>query len=254
MSRRTPAKPRPPKLTTFDLKPGRKLGPRYVVESLLGRGTEGEVYSVRELDTGVRRAAKIYFPHKDPTHVISIRHAQKLEALRHCPIVLQYHHTEFVTIRRQRTIAMISELAEGEQLQRWVERHRGKRLAPYQALHVLYNLARGLEAVHVLGEYHADVHTENILIRPSGVRFTLKLVDFYDWGRPAKYKQRQDVFDTVKVFWDCLGRPRGPAYTAMPDECKTILAGLNRTLILRRYPTVTALRRHLESFEWQGLL
>src|SRR5690606_27098750 len=128
--------------------------------------SEGEVYQVRELDTGVRRAAKLYFPHRDPDHRLSIRHAQKLDALRHCPIVLQYHHSEFITIRRQRTIAMISELCEGVQLQKWIDQHPGRRLRPYRALHVLYNLARGLEAVHVLGQYHADVHTENILIQP----------------------------------------------------------------------------------------
>lgn len=245
-----PAKPK--KIDSFDLKPGRKIGPRYVVEARLGSGTEGEVYQVRELDTSVRRAAKIYFPHRDPDHAISIRHAQKLEALRHCPIVLQYHHSEFVTIRRQRTIALISELAEGEQLQKWINRHRAGRLKAYRALHVLYNLVRGLEAIHALGEYHADVHTENILIQPRGVRFSLKLIDFYDWGRPARYKQRQDLYDTVRVFYDCLGGQR--AYRLQPPEVKAIVLNMRRKAILKKFPTVTALRRHLESFEWETLV
>lgn len=243
---------KPAKLDTFDLKPGRKVGSRYVVESLLGRGTEGEVYQIREADTAIPRAAKLYFPQRDPSHRIAIRHAQKLNALRHCPIVLQYHHSEVLTVRRQQVVALISELCEGVQLQKWVESHEGGRLPVYRALHVLYNLVRGLEAVHVLGEYHADVHTENILILPRGVRFSLKLIDFYDWGRPAKYKQQQDVFDTVGVFSDCLGG-RG-AYAALPPEAKYILAGRQRKVILKRFPTLTALRRHLETFDWETLL
>jgi tRNA A-37 threonylcarbamoyl transferase component Bud32 len=239
-------------ITSFDLKPGRKVGQRYVVEANLGKGTEGEVYQIREVDTEIRRAAKIYFPHRDPDHSISIRHAQKLETLRHCPIVLQYHHSEFVTIRRQKTVALISELAEGVQLQKWINRHRGGRLRPYTAMHVLYNLVRGLEAIHALGEYHADVHTENILIQPRGVRFGLKLIDFYDWGRPAKYKQQQDLYDTVRVFLDCLGGRS--QYARQPPEVKHIVSGLRRDLVLKRFPTMTALRRHLESFEWQTMV
>src|SRR5687768_9061796 len=130
MPRRLKTPQKPQKLATFALAPGRKIGARYVVESLLGRGTEGEVYSVRELDTGVPRAAKLYFPHRDPDQLLSIRHAQKLDALRHCPIVLQYHHSEIVRIRQQRTVALISELAEGTPLQKWIEEHHGARLRP----------------------------------------------------------------------------------------------------------------------------
>lgn len=247
-----PRAKKPPRISSFDLRSGRKIGPRYVVEAPLGRGTEGEVYQVRELDTGVRRAAKLYFPHRDPDHKLSIRHAQKLDTLRHCPIVLQYHHSEFVTIRRQRTIALISELCEGVQLQKWIDRHPGHRLGPYRALHVLYNLARGLETIHVLGEYHADVHTENILIQPRGIQFALKLIDFYDWGRPARYKRQQDLSDTVRVFYDCLGGAK--AYSRLPPECKFIIAGLKRKLIHKRFPTATDLRRHLETFEWTSRL
>ncbi len=46
--------------------PGRKVGPRYIIESLLGVGSEGEVYQISELETGILRAAKFYFPHRDP--------------------------------------------------------------------------------------------------------------------------------------------------------------------------------------------
>ncbi len=238
------------RIASFDLKPGRKIGSRYVVEATLGRGSEGEVYRIRDVATQIRRAAKIYFPHRDPRNKALVYHARKLHTLRHCPIVLQYHHSEKVTIRRQPVIALISELCEGEQLERWIERHRGGRLTPYKALCVLHDLVRGLEVIHALGEYHADVHSQNILIRPMGVRFDIKLIDFYDWGKPTRYKQRQDIMDCVRLLHECIGGR--VHYGGQPDAVRYICAALRRDRVLKRFPTMTALRKHLETFEWQG--
>lgn len=242
----------PEKISSFGLKPGRKLGRGYIVRSLIGRGIEGEVYEVLETDTGILRAAKIYFPHCDPSRQRSIRHARKLDALRRCPIVLQYHHSETLTIKGTKTIAMVSELCAGEPLGRWIERHRGKRLRPYIALHVLYNLVLGLQPIHRAGEYHGDVHTDNILIDPKGIGFTLRLVDFYDWGKPAKFKQRQDILDTIGVFYDCLGGK--PHYAKQPPEAKYICGGMKHSLILKRFPNIGKLRQHLEEFKWETVV
>ncbi len=243
---------RHPRITSFDLAPGRRIGRRYQVEYLLGHGSEGEVYQIREDRTGIRRAAKLYFPHRDPNHRIMVRHAQKLHALRHCPIVLQYFHSELVKVRGLEVVALISELCEGEQLERWIARHRGRRLDPYRALCVLHHLVRGLEAVHALGEYHADVHSQNILIRPAGVRFEIKLIDFYDWGKPARYKQRQDIMDCVRLLHELIGGRRH--YANMPDEVRHICGGLRRTIVLKRFNTLRKLRKHLETFEWRATL
>ncbi len=241
-----------PRMDTFALKPGRKVGARYVIENRLGGGSEGEVYQIRELDTGIRRAAKLYFPHRDPKHKLTIRHARKLEALRYCSIVLQYHHSEIVTVQSRKVIALISDLCDGQQLEQWIESHPEGRLAPYLALHVLYNLVRGLEAVHMMGEYHSDVHSQNILITPRGVRFDLKLVDFYDWGPPRPFKQKQDIKDSIRVFHECLGGRKH--YASLPEELKYICAGLRSDLMVKRFPTMTSLRMHLESFKWQTLI
>lgn len=238
----------PKDFDTFGLHAGRKVGPRYVVESLLGGGSEGEVYQIRELDTGILRAAKIYYPHRNAKGHLPVKHARKLNDLRRCPIVLQYHHSETVTIRGQKFVALISDLCDGEPLDVWVARHRGRRLAPYIAMHVLYNLVQGLECVHALGHYHADVHSQNILIKPVGIGFEMKLVDFYDWGRPTSSKLKQDILHTIGVFYECLGGKS--QYWKMPADIKHICAAMRSDLILKRFPTMTALRGHLESFEW----
>jgi hypothetical protein len=240
-----------PQIETFGFRPGRKVGARFTIEALIGRGYEGEVYQIRERDTGILRAAKFYFPHRDPKQKTSIRHAQKLNILRHCPIVLQYHHTEIITVRKDRVVALISDLCDGKPLEQWIARHRGKRLAPYLALHVLYHLVRGLENVHAIGQYHSDVHNANILIEPRGVSFDLKLIDFYDWGRSASWKQQQDITDAVNVLYECLGAKRW--YADQPPEIKHICAGLKHSLILKRFPTMTVLRQHLDSFPWSKL-
>jgi serine/threonine protein kinase len=241
-----------PKIETFDFAPGRRVGSNYVIEERLGVGSEGEVYQIRERDTGIRRAAKFYFPHRDPKHKLSVRHAQKLDTLRHCSIVLQYHHSDIITVKGQRIVALISDLFDGVQLEKWIAAQRGGRVRPYVALHVLYNLVRGLEAIHALGEYHSDVHSQNILIKPMGVRFDLRLIDFYDWGPPRPYKQKQDIKDTIRVFHELLG---GRAhYAALPEAVKFICAGLQSTLMLKRFPTMTGLRNYLETFPWRAML
>lgn len=248
----SPDMARRPVISQFNLRPGRKIGRAFAVESPLGHGSEGEVYKIREISTGIPRAAKLYFPHRDPSEKQAVRHARKLHTLRACPIVLQYHHSEVVQIKKRPIIAMVSELCEGMQLERWIERHPDRRLSPYRALCVLYDLVRGLEAIHALGEYHADVHSQNILIRPVGVRFEIKLIDFYDWGKPTRYKQRQDVMDTVRILHELIG---GRAqYRHAPAELKRIIKGLQHKRVLKQFPTITALRNHLESFEWESTL
>lgn len=237
---------------SFGLTPGRRLGHGYVVQNLIGRGIEGEVYAVLETGTDILRAAKIYFPHCDPKSQRSIRHARKLDALRRCPIVLQYHHSETLTLRGVKTVAMVSELCPGKPLADWIALHRSKRLQPYVALHVLYQLVLGLQPIHRAGEYHGDVHTGNIVVEPRGVGFDLKLVDFYDWGKPKRYKQQQDILDTIAVFHECLGGREH--YAKLPPEMKHICAGMRHSLILKRFPNMGRLRQHLEDFSWETVV
>ena len=179
----------PQRITSYNLKEGRRIGNGYVVEHRLGGGSEGEVYRVRERRTGIVRAAKIYFPHDDPKGQMPARRAQKLEALRDCPIVLQYFHTEEIRIGR-RDHGDDQRLLARSTLQEWMGRYRGRRVPPFVALTILHRLVSGLEDIHERGEYHADVHSENILIRQTGIDFELKLIDFYDWGGRAARSSR----------------------------------------------------------------
>ncbi|MFI4859548.1 MAG: protein kinase [Phycisphaerales bacterium JB063] len=235
----------------LQLRIGRKLGSRYVVQGLIGAGSEGSVYRIADPSTGIQRAAKIFRPGYDTRSRRSTQHARKLNHLRRCDIVLQYLHSETVAVRGEKLTALISELCEGVPLQTFIEQHPGKRLPPYMALHVLAALTEGLAEVHALGEYHADVHTENILIQPRGVRFELKLIDFYEWGKTTKAKQEQDILDTTRVLYDMLGGR--PHYAKQPAPVRHICAGLQHKRILQRFPTIAALNTHLHNFPWETM-
>ncbi|MEZ6019358.1 MAG: lipopolysaccharide kinase InaA family protein [Planctomycetota bacterium] len=216
------------------------------MEARLGGGSEGEVYRIRDQNTGIQRAAKIYFPHRDPKQTLTAQHALKLNQLRDCDLVLQYLHTQEVRIGEYRTMAMISELCEGEPLQRWIERHRNSRVGDFVALTVLHRLVVGLEQIHNSGQYHSDVHTENILIEPSGIDFRLKLIDFYEWGKPTRAKKQQDILQAARVLYDMLGGRR--FYKQALPESRYICAGLRSDLILQRFPDAGALRHYLETY------
>ena len=79
---------RPGTVKRFDFPTGRAVAGKYVIERPLGSGWEGEVYAIVERNTGIRRAAKFYYPHRDPLGKAAITYARKLDALRHCPILI----------------------------------------------------------------------------------------------------------------------------------------------------------------------
>ncbi len=243
----------PPKarsrLERFDLPAGRSIAGRYQIVRPLGGGYEGEVYAVVERATGIHRAAKFYYPHRDPRGQAAIRYARKLDALRHCPILLQYHHQEVVAVRRQRVTVVVSELVEGEKLSEFLLRQPQGRLTTFEALHVLHTLAAGIAPIHARGEYHGDIHVDNIMIRRRGVGFEIKLIDFFDLGRPGRSKIQKDVLNLVEVFYAVVGGRRH--YAKQPPVVKGIIRGLKDTLILERFATGGSVQRHLERLEWE---
>jgi RIO-like serine/threonine protein kinase len=236
------------KVKRFDFPPGRTVAGKYVIERPLGSGWEGEVYVITEKSTGIRRAAKFYYPHRDPTGRAAIAYARKLDALRHCPILLQYHHQEIAYVRRRKVTVVISELVEGIKLSEFMARQPRQRLTTFEALHVLYALAKGIAPIHARGEYHGDIHDDNIMIRRQGITFELKLLDFFDLGKPTRGKIHKDVLNLVQVFYGIVG---GKAhYARQPKVVKDIIRGLKDSLILSRFQSAGDIQRHLENLTW----
>jgi serine/threonine protein kinase len=232
----------------FGFKPGRELGGKYVIEDLLGRGWEGEVYRVVEKRTGALRAAKLFFPERNPRDRAVTFYAKKLEKLRACPIVIKYHHSETIRRRGEAVTVLVSEFVEGAILEDVIARSRSKRLPEFEALRVFYELVVGLESIHAEREYHGDLHTGNLLVQRRGVHFDVKLVDLFDHGRPSKANAQYDLMCAVRLLYDMLGGRK--RYRDLRPELRWIIGGLRQSLVLKRFPTVAKLRAHLDRFDW----
>lgn len=240
---------KPASVESFDLSPGRVIARKYEVISLLGSGWEGEVYKIREKNTGIERAAKLFFPQRNVRSRTSNFYARKLHKLRHCPIVIQYYTEESIRYRGATITVLVSEYVEGVLLSDFLKQQRGRRISPFQAVHLLHSLVVGIECVHRLREYHGDLHPENIIVSRYGLRFELKLLDMFHWTTPKRENIQDDICDLVRIFYDATG---GAAhYANQPDAVKYICCGLKRTLILDRFPTVVHLRQHLETMKWK---
>ncbi len=237
-------------IDSFDFQPGRIIARKYEVVSSLGSGWEGEVYRVREQNTGVERAAKIFFPQRNRHDRATKFYARKLHKLRHCSILIQYHTQERITFHRQTITVLISEYVEGELLSNFLKRQPGKRLTPFEGLHLLHALAAGVEEIHRAREYHGDLHDDNIVVRRRGLSFDVKLVDMYNWGAPDAGNIRDDVCDLIRIFYDSIGGAR--FYAKHPQEIKDVCCGLKRTLIIRKFKTAGHLRQYLETMAWRN--
>lgn len=235
-------------INTFNLQPGRVIARKYEIESLLGTGWEGEVYLIRECATGIERAAKLFFPQRNIRDRALKFYARKLHKLRNCPIIIQYSTQDSFIFRKMPISFLVSEFVEGESLANYLQQQPGKRLLPFQALHLLYSLAIGIECIHSTGEYHGDLHTENILVQHVGLEYKLKLLDMYHWGAPSTENIREDVMDLIRVFYEALGGSK--YYAKQPPEIKQICCGLKRSLILKKFNTAGKLRLYLERLQW----
>ena len=243
-------KPQPsqPVIHAFDFRPGQILAEKYEVIRRLGSGWEGEVYLARERSTGIERSLKLFFPQRNPMNRTVRYYAKKLHKLRHCPILIQYHAQEVIRHEGIRTTLLISDYVEGEPLCDFVRRQPGRRLDWFQGLHLLYALAIGIETIHNSGEYHGDLHDENVLVQRLGLGFDVKLLDVFNWKLPTGTVIREDVADLVRLFYDILGGKRH--YARHPAEIKEICCGLKRSLIWRKFRTAGQLRQHLETIAW----
>ena len=238
-------------IDSFDFRAGHILAKKYRVVSRLGAGWEGEVYLLRETATGIERAAKFFYPERNKGNKTINFYARKLHKLRDCPALIQYHTQETIHYGGHDISFLVSDYVEGEILQEFVQAQPGKRLDVFQALHLTHALAVAIEQIHRLYDYHGDLHAGNVIVRRRGLGFDVKLLDFFHWGQPSVINIRDDVFDLIRIFYDIIGGQ--PRYAKQPKTAKGIILGLKRTLILKKFRTITLLREHLEQLDGEGL-
>jgi tRNA A-37 threonylcarbamoyl transferase component Bud32 len=232
----------------YDLQPGQTLGRNYYVLEYLGGGWEGEVYKVEERRTGIVRAAKLFYSGGARKKGALLKYAHKLHKLRMCPIVIQYHHRDVARVGRDQIEFLVSDYVSGEVLSDYLARQRGKRLSAFEALHLFYALVEGVETIHYAGEYHGDIHSDNIIVSRRGLTFEVHLLDFFDFGRSTRQRVQEDVYDLITVLFEMIGGAEG--YRKAGNDIKQIVMGRKHNLIRRRFREAGHLRLALENLDW----
>jgi len=146
------------------LEPGHVLGGRYEILQLLGEGGMGAVYKAtdRELDRPV--ALKLIRPELAANPSILARFKQELllaHQVTHKNVIRIYDlgdadGVKFITM----------EFVEGEDLRTLIQEH--KKFSPEQAVEIIQQVCRALEAAHAVGVIHRDLKPQNVMRDASG--------------------------------------------------------------------------------------
>ncbi len=235
-------------MSFYNLKIGDTINANYKILEYLGSGWEGEVYKVEENKTGIIRAAKLFYHKRGHTHRPHIHYAKKLYKLRSCSIIIQYHFHDIIYLNDKKVDFLVSDFADGELLSAYIARQKYKRLIPLEALHLLYALTQGVEQMHFIGEYHGDIHSDNILLKQKGLGFEVHLIDLLHLGPPSKRKIQCDVYDLINIFYEMIGGAAG--YKTCGPNIKHFVLGRKHSLISQYFNSAGHLRLYLENMPW----
>ena len=158
-----------------ELPPGSVVGEIYEVDARLGAGAMGEVYAARHVRLGKRVAIKVIGERLSEDSAAIERFAMEartLAKIQHPAIVAVEHVGELADGRAY----FVMEFLRGETL---FDRISRGRVPLPEALRILDQIARGLEAAHAEGVTHRDLKPENVfLVHLPGEPPIVKLVDF----------------------------------------------------------------------------
>ncbi len=158
----------------------RRLGERYDVGDLLGRGGMAEVHEGRDLRLGRRVAVKILRPDlaRDPAFQARFRReAQSAASLNHPNIVAVYDTGEDVLVGETGASVtvpyIVMEYVDGQTLRQLLQ--SGRRLLPERALEMTAGVLAALDYSHRHGIVHRDIKPANVMLTRGG---EVKVMDF----------------------------------------------------------------------------
>lgn len=192
---------------------GSKLDGRFLVETVLGSGGMGTVYSGRQLSVDRKVAIKVLHPRLADNDQIVKRF------LREARIISQISHPHVVSLidfgqhGDDEMLYLVMEYIDGLELTDLIQDHR---LRPDVAVEIMRQACEGLTAAHSSDVVHRDLKPENLLLstRPDG-RIALKILDFgvaHALRNSTKLTQADTILGTVHYMApeQAQSQPIGP--------------------------------------------
>jgi eukaryotic-like serine/threonine-protein kinase len=201
---------------------GHLLAQRYEVLSQLGEGGMGAVYKARDVELGRMVALKVIRPDLARNRAILDRFKQELilaTQVTHRNVVRIYDLGEADGIK-----FITMEYVEGEDLASVL--HRRTKLPPKEAVGIIEQVCRALQAAHNVGVIHRDLKPQNImeeksgriLVMDFGLAKTLEgdrmtqtgaMVGTMEYMSPEQalagnLDQRSDIFSLGLIFYELL--------------------------------------------------
>ncbi|ANS66520.1 serine/threonine protein kinase [Streptomyces lincolnensis] len=153
----------------------RRLGGRYELGQVLGRGGMAEVYLAHDTRLGRQVAVKTLRADlaRDPSFQARFRReAQSAASLNHPAIVAVYDTGEDY-IDNVSIPYIVMEYVEGSTLRELL--HSGRKLLPERAMEMTIGILQGLEYAHRNGIVHRDIKPANVMLTRNG---QVKVMDF----------------------------------------------------------------------------
>ena len=227
--------------------PGSVLAGRYQILRLLGEGGMGAVYQARDQELDRLIALKVIRPELAGNPAILQRFKQELILARH---VTHKNVVRIFDLGESDGIKFITmEYVDGEDLRASL-RSRGK-FAPQDAVHIIEQICRALDAAHAEGVIHRDLKPQNVMrdaqgrivvmdfglarsLEAGGMTQTGMLVGTMEYMSPeqavgGELDQRSDLFALGLIFYELLTGQ-------MPYKADTALASLMKRTQERAIP------------------
>src|SRR3984885_12112432 len=201
---------------------GHLLAQRYEVVGLLGEGGMGAVYKARDVELSRMVALKVIRPDLARNRAILDRFKQELilaTQVTHRNVVRIYDLGEAEGIK-----FITMEYVEGEDLAAVL--HQRTKLPPPEAVGIIDQVCRALEAAHRVGVIHRDLKPQNIMCEKSGrilvmdfglaktlegerMTQTGAMVGTMEYMSPEQalagnLDQRSDIFSLGLIFYELL--------------------------------------------------
>src|SRR5881409_1623956 len=223
-----PIKSRPPRSQTFltaqqaILSPGSVLAQRYEILQILGEGGMGAVYKADDRELNRPVALKVIRPDLAGNKSIIDRFKQELllaHQVTHKNVIRIYDLGESEGLK-----FITMEYIEGEDLRSLIQEKT--KLAPQEAVDIMQQVCRALEAAHSVGIIHRDLKPQNIMrdksgrilvmdfglartLQGDGMTQTGALIGTMDYMSPEQalgkdLDQRSDLFTLGLIFYELL--------------------------------------------------